>query len=206
MTVTAIVMAGGKGTRMTHSAEKPLLVVGGKPVIDRVLFALKNARKVNDIVVAVTDSTPMTAKHVEQLGYKTLKTPGKEYVSDMAYTVRTLRLQTILTIAADMPLVTGEIIDDIITKYFASGKSALAVAVPAETKRKLQMCLGYAFECEGKQVVPAGINVNDGARIDEDELEQQVYIVDKEEVAVNINTAQELQIAQTQFAKTHKKE
>jgi adenosylcobinamide-phosphate guanylyltransferase len=200
MKVTAVVMAGGKGTRMTLAEEKPLLRVGGKPVIELVLQALKNSQKVDAVVVAVSEYTPKTTKHLESLTVKTLKTPGKEYVSDLAYAVKTLKIQTVLAIPADMPLITGEIIDEVIDHYAKCAKPALAVAVPLETKRKLGMSLSYAFDHGNKCVVPAGINMIEGARIDDGELEQEVYILDKAEVAININTADELKTAEEQFA------
>ena len=86
-------------------------------------------------------------------------------------------------------------------RYVSCGKPALVVAVPLKTKRELGMSLGYAFEFKGRQVVPAGININDGRRIDEEELEQDVYVMDKVEVAVNINTVDELRVAQNLFNK-----
>ncbi len=202
MKVTALVMAGGKGTRMTLAGEKPLVQVGGRPVIEHVLAALGHAKKVDSVVVAVTDSTPLTTSHLASFPVKVLQTPGKEYVSDMGYAVRALKLQTIITIEADMPLITGEIIDDIIEHYAWCKKAALAVAVPMETKKKLGMSLGYAFEHQGQIVVPSGINVNDGKRIDDPELDQEVYIVDKAEVAVNINTVGELKTAEEMYYKS----
>ena len=205
MKVTAIVMAGGKGTRMALPGEKPLLLVCGKPVVDYVIDALRSSKRVDSVVIAVSDYTPKTAAHLAKFPVKILKTPGKEYVSDMGFAVKSLKLQTVLTIAADMPLITSGIIDDIIIHYFMSGKPALAVAVPMETKKKLGMSLGFAFEHGGKIVVPAGINVNDGKRIDDDELEQEVYVVDKAEVAINVNTAEELKIAEKQLANVSKK-
>ncbi|XES77546.1 MAG: NTP transferase domain-containing protein [Candidatus Bathyarchaeia archaeon] len=204
MKTTALVMAGGKGTRMALTQEKPLLEVGGKPVVSLVLDALANAEKLNSVVVAVSDYTPKTAAYLAGFSVKVVKTPGKEYVSDMGYAVKVLGLETVLAIAADMPLITGEIIDDVLEKYVSCGKSALVVAVPLETKRKLGMSLGYAFDHEGQQVVPAGININDGRRIDDEELEQDVYVLDRVEVAVNINTVDELKRAQELFAQTHK--
>jgi adenosylcobinamide-phosphate guanylyltransferase len=206
MTVTALVMAGGKGTRLGLPEEKPMLRVGGKPVVDLVLAALKNAKRVDFVVVAVSPNTPKTTQFLKGYPVKVLETPGKEYVADMQYAIKTLHLQTVLTIAADMPLIKGKIIDDIIERYFASKKSALAVAVPLETKRQLKMGLSYAFEVEGKLVVPAGINVNDGKRIDERELEQEVYVLDLAEVAVNINTIAELKIAEEKFANVNPSE
>jgi adenosylcobinamide-phosphate guanylyltransferase len=100
-----------------------------------------------------------------------------------------------------MPLLKGEIIDDVIEHFLAAGKPALAVAVPLETKKRLGMGLGYAFEHAGQVVVPAGINMIEGKRIDDGELEQEVYIVDKPEVAVNINTVKELELARQHFVR-----
>jgi adenosylcobinamide-phosphate guanylyltransferase len=202
--VTALVMAGGKGTRMVSSEEKPLLRVGGKPVIEYVLTALRNARKVDSIAVAVSDYTPKTAKLMAGFSVKVVKTPGREYVFDLGYAVKALKLQTVLAVAADLPLITGEIVDAIIERYERCGKPALAVVVPMETKEKLGLAGDYAFVMANRRVVPAGINVIDGRRIDEEELDQEVCLLDREEVAVNINTVQELEIAEKLFAKTQK--
>ena len=195
MGVTALVMAGGKGARMAHSEEKPLLRVGGKPVIERVLAALKNAKKVNSIVVAVSDYTPKTAKLMLQFPVFVIKTPGKEYVSDMRYVIRSLNLHSVLVIGADLPLITGEVVDDIVARYEQCGKSALSVVVPMETKEKLGLGGEYPFEVDNMLVVPAGINVIDGRRIGEEKLDEEIYVVNRKEVAVNINTLQELKIA-----------
>jgi adenosylcobinamide-phosphate guanylyltransferase len=201
MGVTALVMAGGKGTRMALSEEKPLLKVGDKTVIEHVLSALKSAKKVDSIVVAVSIYTPKTAGFMAKFPVKVIKTPGKEYVSDMGYAVKKLGLQTVLAIAADLPLITGEVVDAIVECYERCGKSALAVVVPMETKQKLGLGGEYAFELEGRWVVPAGINVIDGRRIDEEELDQELCVVDWKEIAVNINTLEELKIAERLFAK-----
>ena len=202
MGVTALVMAGGKGTRMALSEEKPLLQVGGKPVIEHVITALRNAAKVESIVVAVSDYTPKTAKLMAAFPVSVVKTPGKEYVSDMGFAVRTLGLQTVLAIAADLPLITGEVIDAIIERYERCGRSALTVVVPMETKEKLGLGGEYAFELGNRRVVPAGINVIDGQRIDEEELDQEICLLDSKEVAVNINTVQELRVAESLFKKS----
>ena len=201
MGVTALVMAGGKGSRMALSEEKPLLQVGGKPVIEHVLKALKNAKKVGSIVVAVSDYTPKTAKLMLRFSVSVIHTPGKEFVFDMGYAVRALKLQTVLAIGTDFPLITAEVIDGIVECYEQCGKPALTVAVPMETKAKLGLGEKYGFELNGKRVVPAGINVIDGRRIDEEELEEETCVLDRKEVAVNINTVRELHIAQELFQK-----
>lgn len=196
MAVTALVMAGGKGSRMALLKEKPLILVGGKPVIEHVLNALKNAKKVDSVVVAISDYTPETAKLISKFQVSVIKTPGKEFVSDMGYAVRALQLQTVLAIGADFPLITAAVIDDIVTYYEQCGKPALSVAVSMATKEKLGLSGKYVFEFNGKLVVPAGINVIDGRRIDEEELEEATCVLDRKEVAVNINTVRELRIAE----------
>ncbi|MCJ7561108.1 NTP transferase domain-containing protein [Candidatus Bathyarchaeota archaeon] len=204
MGVTALVMAGGKGTRMVLSEEKPLLRVGGKPVIEHVLAALTNAKKVDSIVVAVSDYTPKTSRLMAQCPVTVIKTPGEEYVSDMGYAIKRLKLQIVLAIAADLPLITSEVVDAVVERYEQCGKPALSVVVPMETKEKLGLGGEYTFEVENKRVVPAGINVIDGRRVDEKELDEEIYLLDRKEVAVNINTLEELRIAEHLFAKALK--
>ncbi len=201
MGVTALVMAGGKGTRMALLEEKPLLQIGGKPVIEHVITALKNAKKVSSIVVAVSDYTPKTSKAMLKFPVSVIKTPGKEYVSDMGYAVRTLGLQTVLAIGADLPLITAEVIDAIVECYERCGKPALSVVVSKETKVQLGLGGKYGFEFKGKRVVPAGINVIDGQKIDEEELDEEICVLDQKEVAVNINNIRELRIAESLFTK-----
>ena len=204
MVVTALVMAGGKGTRMKLAEEKPMLKVGGKPMIQRVLDALKNAEMVDEIVVAVSKQTPMTASFVKTYPVKVLKTPAKGYVSDVKYAVRRFRMDTVLIISADLPFVSGEVIDKIIERYKRCVKPALTVVVPRETKERLSLGGEYFLEVGDRRLVPAGINVIDGGRIDEGELEEEIFVINEEKVAVNVNTVLELEIAENLFtALTH---
>ena len=105
MGITALVMAGGKGTRMGLPIEKPLIKVCGKPAIEYVIAALKGAKKIDSIVVATSSCTPKTAKLMKQFPVKLVQTPGKDYVSDMGYAAQTMKLGVFLAIAADLPLV-----------------------------------------------------------------------------------------------------
>ncbi|MEM2099253.1 MAG: NTP transferase domain-containing protein [Candidatus Bathyarchaeia archaeon] len=201
MGVTALVMAGGKGARMALSEEKPLLRVAGKPIIEHVITALLDAKKVNNVVVAVSSFTPKTARYVSRFPVQVVITPGKDYVSDMRYAVEKLFLGSVLAIGADLPLVTGEIIDAIVMRFEQCGKPALTVVVPVTMKEKLGLGVEYDFEISDVHVVPAGINVIDGSKISEGELDDAVYIIDRYEVAVNINTVEELHIAEELFQK-----
>ena len=197
MGVVALVMAGGKGTRMKAAQEKPLIEVCGKPVIQYVLSALRGAKKIDRVIVATSNCTPKTTRLMRQLGVEVIETPGKDYVSDMGYVVQTLKLGVFLAIAADLPLVRGEMIDAVVDRYECCGKPALTVAVPLETKAKLGMCIEYSFKLDDMDVVPVGINVIDGSKRYGDEwLDQDIFLLNYQELAVNINTVPELELAE----------
>jgi len=190
---------------MQINQEKPLIKVCGKPVIEYVISALLHAKKIDGIIVATSACTPKTAKYMSGFPVKVVETPGKDYVSDMGHASQTLKLDVFLAVAADLPLVTGEMLDIIVERYERCGKPALTVAVPLSTKTKLGMCVEYSFKCDDKQVVPVGINVIDGRKRYGDEwLDQDIYLLDLEELAVNINTVQELHLAERLMANQKK--
>jgi len=197
MGVTALLMAGGEGTRLKTEGEKPLLKVGGRPMIVCVLNALEGAKKVNEILVVVSKHTPQTAAFARKHSLKVLQTPGKGFCLDAKYAIKKLRLRAVLTICADLPLITSEFIDKVITYYEHCGKPAFTVMVSLEIYNKLGLSADYVFKIKGKNVVPAGINVIDGEKIEENELEEEILFIDDEKVAVNVNTLEDLRVAES---------
>lgn len=195
MTITALIMAGGKGSRFKALQEKPLIKLNGKPVITYVLNSLKQARNIDNIIVSVSEYTPKTTKFLSKLKISIIKTPGKDFVYDMAYAIRQLSLKTVLVIGSDIPLITSKIIDQIIEKYKDSNKSALNVVVPLKTRIQLGLSKAYEFNLNNEKVVPAGINIINGTKIDNIELDEEILLLEKKEVALNINTLDDLIIA-----------
>jgi len=196
MGVTALLMAGGEGTRLKTRGEKPLLKVGGKPMIERVLGALKDAKKVDEIIVVSSKHTPKTAAFARKHSLKVLQTLGKGFCLDARYAIKRLELGTVLTICADLPLITSEFIDQVITHYELCKKPALTVMAPLQNYKKFGLSADYVFEIEGKNQVPVGVNVVDGKRIREKELEEEILIVNDERVVMNVNTLKDQKIAE----------
>lgn len=196
MLVTALLMAGGRGTRLKAQCEKPLLEVCGKPMIQWVMEALKGARKVEDIIVAVSRHTPKTAEFAREKALKVFQTPGKGFCYDAKYAIRKLGLGTVLTICADLPLITSGFIDRVITRYELSKKPALTVMAPLEAYTRHGLSADYAFDINGRKLVPLGVNVVDGKRIMEKRLDEEIFIVDDVEFLVNVNTLMDKRIAE----------
>lgn len=198
MTITALVMAGGKATRLKRSQEKPLLEFGGKPLIEIVVNALKDAG-IKRIVVAVTQHTPKTAKHSRELSVEVLQTYGEGYIEDMQYAIKKLRLGTVIVVSADLPFLDGESVREIVEHFESCGKPALTTVVPRKVCDKLSLKVDAEFEFRGEKVVPVGVNIVAGARVDEPELEQEVLIINKPQLAVNVNNPHNLEVARRLF-------
>ena len=195
MAIAALVMAGGKATRMHSIEEKALLDVGGKPMIQRVVEALKKSPAVDRIIIAVTDNTPQTAQAANEMQTKIVVTPGEGYESDMRYAIKANGLSDTLVVSADLPFITTEIVNRAVESYRSSRKPALAVMTPTETYERLASKPQYVFHIAGRDLVPIGVNIVDGKRIDEPVLEEEVLVVESDELALNVNTAQDLKLA-----------
>jgi adenosylcobinamide-phosphate guanylyltransferase len=196
MDITALVMAGGKGSRLGLSEEKPLIKVGGKPMIQRVIEALSRANKVKDIVVTTTRYTPSTATFVRRMSIKVLQTPGEGFCLDMKYAIKSLNLRVALVIGADLPLISSDIIDKIIMHYEQCGKPVLTVMAPAEIYKRLGLSISCVFESNGNKLVPLCINIINGGMIDKERLDEEILIIEDERAIVNVNTLNDLKIAE----------
>jgi adenosylcobinamide-phosphate guanylyltransferase len=185
--VIAVVLAGGKGTRMRSKQEKPLLEVMGKPLIQHVVDALLSSENIEKVLVATSIHTPQTARWVKNKGLSIIDTPGRGYVEDMGFILSRpdLNGETILTVTADLPLLTGEVVDEVLDYYQQCHKPALSVMVPVEIFHK--HCLQPSMVWEN--LVPSGLNILRGKDTEQDE---ELLVLGKIEVALNINSPEDI--------------
>ncbi|WP_262178716.1 NTP transferase domain-containing protein [Haloarcula laminariae] len=176
-------MCGGRGTRLDTDAEKPLFRVGGVPMVDRVLGALDRSRI--DTAYAVTSpAAPETRAHLDG---PCIETPGEGYVADLDAALADQRVSTpVLTVAADLPLLDGAILDRVLD---AHDSGSLSVLVPAARKRELGVSDDTTFERDGREVAPTGVNVVGDAGDD-------AWLTDDFRVAVNVNTLADARVAE----------
>lgn len=184
---------------MGAKVEKPLLEVSGKSMLQLVIEALKQT-SVNRIVVASSANTTSTSIEAEGLGVEVLVTPGHGFEEDMRFAIRRLSLDDVLVVSADLPFITSDIIEKAMQKYRSSGKPALAVMAKPEMYEEIGSKPQYLFKIDGQDFVPVGINVIDGRRIDEGELDQAIFVIDSGDVVLNVNTSMELDLAKKMFS------
>jgi adenosylcobinamide-phosphate guanylyltransferase len=148
-------MCGGEGTRLGGDREKPLVPVGGTPMVERVLTALRESR-VERIVAVTSPATPETAARVS---CPTVETPGEGYVADLNWVLADGPVtQPVLTVAADLPLLDGPVVDAVLD----STEGSRSVVVPVGRKRALGLSVDTQFRYRGLAVTPAGVNVVGG--------------------------------------------
>jgi len=196
--VIALIMAGGKGTRMECTTEKPLIKLDGIPMIQYVIKALIGSNGVKDIIVLTSPNTPETAEFIRDKGFKVFQTPGNGYVEDLQFFISenysSNQNQVILTITADMPLISSETIDHVISEYQTRGKHAMCIAVPLvifqEYNLKPSIVLG--------DVVPSGLNI---LRSNNKQQDEEVLKLGKIELAVNINSCEDIVVLEEVLSK-----
>jgi adenosylcobinamide-phosphate guanylyltransferase len=206
MKLPALVMAGGKGSRMALSTEKPLLQFLGKPLIDWVAGAVLDAKKISEFYVITSANTPQTEKYCLDKGWNVLHTNAKGYHNDLKQAVTMANLTgPVLTMPSDVPAITGKVLDKIVDAFEVCKKDFLAVFVPIESRQSLGLSISSTDEYEGVWYAVSGVNIIDGTKIQgEGKIETSAIITDEIEVLLNINTTKDLEIAQKMMAKTKK--
>lgn len=197
MKISALIMAGGKGKRFRSKTEKPLAKFLGKPLIDWVIEAVKSSNMISQFYVVTSTNTLETEKKCLSEGLNIVRTDGKDYHHDLKQAIIERQFYyPILTVSSDLPALTGAFIDRIILKYEKCGKPALTVLVPIEKCMEIGLSTASPYLYNGLMYVVSGINIIDGAKIFQEELDQEVVISDDVEAALNINSLEDLMKAE----------
>ncbi|MEL6048233.1 NTP transferase domain-containing protein [Methanothrix soehngenii] len=187
-------MAGGRGSRLNRG-EKPMVTIFGRRLIEYVALALEDS-SVEKIYVATTENVPLTRAWARDWSLSVVDTPGMGFVPDMISAVNEAMVtDPILVIMADLPLITSELIDTIIEVYEDRPEPALSTHTPLDLHSRLGRRPDSLFNYRGQLIVPSGINVLDGGEI---EREQEDYhlIMERIELAVNVNVAEDLRLCE----------
>ncbi|MGD6806235.1 MAG: NTP transferase domain-containing protein [Candidatus Bathyarchaeia archaeon] len=198
MKVPALIMAGGKGSRMGLPTEKPMLPFLGKPLLDWVAEAVLNAKNVSEFYVITSSNTPKTEQHCREKGWKTVHTDAKGYHNDLKQAIRRLGwMGPVLTMPSDVPAITGPILDKVINEFEASGKEFLAVFVPIEKRQSLGLSISSTDEYRGVWYAVSGVNVINGEKtLGEGKIETAALITEEIQVVLNVNTTKDFEVAE----------
>ncbi|WP_435345990.1 NTP transferase domain-containing protein [Haloarchaeobius sp. HRN-SO-5] len=178
-------MCGGEGTRLDADVEKPLVPVAGVLMVDRVCDALA-ASRVEHVHAAVSPNAPDTREHLAGRSDVTqVDTPGEGYVEDLGTAVDAVGTP-VLTVAADLPLLSAVVVDRALDRAAEAGDGAsVAVCVPAALKERL----GLSVDAATGGLAPTGLNVVGR------EQERDRYLSYDARLAVNVNRPGDVAVA-----------
>ncbi len=197
--ISALVMAGGKGSRMGN-VEKPLLIICGKRLIERVIETISRVQLIENIYVAVSKSTEKTRRFLSNFsGIKVIVTSGKSYVEDLKEAIIISRVYgPILILPCDLPLITPNTLKRIIEIYLSNNcPPAMTFYVPYKRLVKLGVSRPEYIEKIGdKLAVPCGVSIIEGKYILKPTIPQVNIVINDDSLALNVNTKLDLKIAQ----------
>ena len=177
---------------MGLDTEKPLLQVGGVPMVDRVIGALEDSR-VGTVHAVTSPHAPETAAHLEGR-VPVVETPGDGYVEDLTLALERVD-PPVLTVVADLPLLAAGPVDRVIEHYGKGGERnpSVTVCVPTALKRALGVSADTTRAHGGRELSPSGLNVvGEG----EDEEAETLQVSYDARLAVNVNRPADLAVAE----------
>jgi adenosylcobinamide-phosphate guanylyltransferase len=192
------VTAGGKGSRISElGVEKPLVLIAGVPMIDRILDELGRSSRIDRVYVSVSPLAPRTREHLAGKDVIIIETPGNGYVADLNGSMCAIAEDAVLVCPSDMPLITSAGVDELIDAYDERAQPALTVALPPRVVEALGLIVTYIEEIDGSPLTFCGVSVVDRQEmLTGNFLPGGYFVTEKEEFAVNVNTVHDLRLAE----------
>jgi adenosylcobinamide-phosphate guanylyltransferase len=186
------IMCGGLGSRMGTSEEKPMLTLGGRRFVERVLAALRESGSFARIVAAVSPNTPRTREFLSARGVKIMDTPGREYHQDLSLLLPALAPERVLVVPADIPLLTAGTVRDIVAALLPRDEPAVSIVMDGSFVEGLGVrpSVIVGGRCH------SGITLFDAGRVRNGAVDEHYVTMNRREVALNVNTKKEKELAE----------
>lgn len=179
----AAIMAGGTGTRLDTPREKPLVQVGGKTMLQRMLDTIDNSQKSSLEHLCLSPNAPDT---LERYGDhpKALTTKGAGYHEDLAHLLKEAD-EPFLILPSDLPLLRPEHVDTT-ARIHQRLDRPISIVTTSHFSEKL------GLQTRNRPTEYAGINVLQPNSSPQNETR---IILDRPGTALNVNNERELKKA-----------
>jgi adenosylcobinamide-phosphate guanylyltransferase len=201
----AALMCGGRGTRMSTvvETEKPMLKLKGTTMVERVLRALVEFGQFEKIVAISSLNTPKTTVFLRNHCYissgliDVVVTNGISYSKDLSIVVQEFEPSRVFVVSADLPLLNSKIVHDISTRCMPD-LPCVSVVLEKLFVERIGLEPSITIVIGKKEYSHSGIAILDSSKVNRDGILEEHYIVmNKRELAVNVNSTRELEMAET---------
>lgn len=188
-------MCGGRASRMQQAGmEKPLLKVDGIEMVERVISALASSDRFDRIVAAVSPNTPGTNKFLKSKAIETIETAGEGYSQDLSYLLSILKPQKVVAVPGDIPLLNSQIVNEIISAIDDRQEQEPAISIILE--KGFVEGIGVKPSIVLNQYCHSGITIFNTMVVGAEPVEERYLVMNRKEIAINVNTKEELELAE----------
>lgn len=185
----AIVMAGGKGSRMNSSEEK-LLLPYKKPIILHVAEALSDSDCFSRIIFITSPNSPNTKKLLLENNYEIIDSTGQGYVEDLNGILKSIEDSVFVT-SADLPLLDKFILKKIVALY-NENQLWTSILVTKNFLEQLGVSLNYEVTFQNQVCNYSGISLINSRKISNlDNIKENFVIIDDKRIGFNVNTKED---------------
>ena len=191
----ALVMSGGKGSRMKSSEEK-LLLQYKKPIILHVAEALSESGCFSKIIFLTSPNSPNTKKLLLKNNYEIIDSTGKGYVEDLNAILKSIN-DIVFVTSADLPLLDKNIIKKIVSLYDENHKWT-TILITKQFLKKLGISANYEINFQNQICSYSGISMINSNEISNlENIKENFVILDDKRVAFNVNTREDYSLLGT---------
>lgn len=178
--------------------EKPLLKVDGVAMVERVISALESSNRFDRIVAAVSPNTPKTNEFLKSKGIEIIETAGEGYSKDLPYLLSKLKPQKVVVVPGDIPLLNSQIVNEILSTIDDDDDRQ-----DQEPAISIILEKGFVEEIGVKpsivltnQYCHSGITIFNTMPVGTEPVEERYLVMNRKEIALNVNTKEELEQAE----------
>ena len=191
----ALVMSGGKGSRMKSSEEK-LLLQYKKPIILHVAEALSKSGCFSKIIFLTSPNSPNTKKLLLKNNYQIADSTGRGYVEDLNDMLKSIN-DIVFVTSADLPLLDENTIKKIVSLYDKNHKWT-SILITNQFLKKLGISTNYEINFQNQTCNYSGISIINSNEISTlENIEENHVILDDKKIALNVNTLEDYGLLST---------
>lgn len=201
----AVIMCGGRGSRFItpNSTEKPLARVRGKTLIENVLHAVILSGQFSKILCVSSPYAPQTTqllkrKYRSDNSIEVMVADGLGFSKDLSKALNSMLKNKVLTFPSDLALLDSYTVGKLVDRCIPSIQNTCIAAVAEKSfTNSLGITCSSVIAIDTKEYCYSGVcGFYIGANIADTPFEESYYIINEIQLAVNINTANDLRFAE----------
>lgn len=182
--------------------EKPMLKLKDMTMVERVLRALVGFGQFEKIVAISSLNTPKTTVFLRNHYYSSsglidvVETNGISYSKDLSIVLHEFEPSRVFVVSADLPLLNTKIVQEIAVKSMPNFP-CVSVVLEKLFIERIGVEPSITVVIGKKELCHSGITILDSSKVNRDRILEEHYIVmNKKELAVNVNSTRELEMAE----------